>query len=79
MRAMRDLIPRDPRESNPYESLERVQDDQAIRKARTLHRQALAARKRMFVLSMVLIGIGFVLQLIGAWPGCCMPWITPQA
>jgi hypothetical protein len=79
MRAMRTMIPRDPGQRNPYESLERVQDEQAIRKARTIHRQAMAARKRMFVLSMLLIGLGFVLQLAGAWPGCCPPWIAPQS
>ncbi len=78
MRAMRTMIPRDPGQRNPYESLERVQDEQAIRKARNIHRQAMAARKRMFVLSMLLIGFGFVLQLAGAWPGCCPPWIAPQ-
>ena len=78
MRAMRTMIPRDPGQRNPYESLERVQDEQAIRKARNIHRQAMAARKRMFVLSMLLIGFGFVVQLVGAWPGCCPPWITPQ-
>ena len=21
--------------------------------------------------------LGFVLQIVGAWPGCCPPWITP--
>jgi hypothetical protein len=78
MRAMRTMIPRDPGQRNPYESLERVQDEQAIRKARSIHRQAMAARKRMFILSMLLIGLGFVLQLAGAWPGCCPPWIAPQ-
>ena len=78
MRAMRTIIPRDPGQRNPYESLERVQDEQAIRKARTIHRQAMSARKRMFVLAMALIVLGFILQLAGAWPGCCPPWIAPQ-
>jgi hypothetical protein len=78
MRAMRTMIPRDPGQRNPYESLERVQDEQAIRKARSIHRQAMAARKRMFILSMLLIVLGFALQLAGAWPGCCQPWIAPQ-
>jgi hypothetical protein len=78
MRAMRTLIPRDPGERNPYESLERAQDEMAIRKARTTHRQAMAARKRMFLLATVLIVAGFALQLLGAWPGCCPPWIAPQ-
>ena len=79
MRAMRTIIPRDPGQRNPYESLERVQDEQAIRKARNIHRQAMSARKRMFILAMALIALGFVLQLAGAWPGCCPPWIAPQS
>ena len=79
MRAMRTIIPRDPGQRNPYESLERVQDEQAIRKARNIHRQAMSARKRMFILAMALIALGFLLQLAGAWPGCCPPWIAPQS
>ena len=71
-RAMRNL------RGNPFESLERAQDDQAIRKARGVHRAAMAARKRVFALSVVLIVAGFILQLVGAWPGCCPPWIAPQ-
>lgn len=78
MRAMRTLIPRNPGERNPYESLERAQDEQAIRRARSEHRQAMAARKRMFTLAIVLVVLGFSLQLVGAWPGCCPPWVTPQ-
>jgi uncharacterized membrane protein len=77
MRAMRTMIPRAPGERNPYESLERVQDEQAIRKARAEHRAAMNARKGTFVLATVLIILGFVLQVVGAWPGCCPPWITP--
>jgi hypothetical protein len=38
----------------------------------------MAARKRVFALSVVLIVAGFILQLVGAWPGCCPPWIAPQ-
>jgi len=78
VRAMRNLRPREPGQRNPYESLERVQDEQAIRKARGIHRHAMAARKRMFILSMLLIVLGFALQLVGAWPGCCPPWIASQ-
>ena len=55
-----------------------MQDEQAIRKARNIHRPAMAARKRTFILSMLLIVVGFVLQIAGAWPGCCPPWIAPQ-
>ena len=39
----------------------------------------MAARKRMFILAVALIALGFVLQLAGAWPGCCPPWIAPQS
>ena len=78
MRAMRTMLPRNPGERNPYESLERAQDEQAIRRARGEHRQAMAARKRMFTLAIVLVVTGFTLQLIGAWPGCCPPWIAPM-
>jgi len=77
MRAMRTLIPREPGERNPYESLERVQDEQAIRKARGAHRAAMAARRWTFLLAMAMIALGFVLQIAGAWPGCCPPWIAP--
>jgi hypothetical protein len=78
VRAIRNLRPRDPNQRNPFETLERAQDDQAIRKARGVHRAAMAARRRMFALSIVLIFAGFILQLAGAWPGCCPPWVAPQ-
>ena len=78
IRAMRNMIPRDPGQRNPYESLERMQDEQAIRKARSIHRQAMAARERMFLLATALVVLGFLAQLVGAWPGCCPPWIAPQ-
>jgi hypothetical protein len=76
VRAMRNLRPRNQR--NPFETLERAQDEQAVRKARNIHRSTMAARKRVFALSVVLIVAGFALQLAGAWPGCCPPWIVPQ-
>lgn len=78
MRAMRNMIPRQPGERNPYESLERVQDEQAIRRARNEHRAAMAARKGAFIFATVLILAGSVLQIVGAWPGCCPPFIGPQ-
>ena len=77
MRAMRNMIPRDPRERNPYESLERMQDENAIRRARTEHRAAMTARRGVFLLATALIVTGFVLQIVGAAPGCCPPWIMP--
>jgi hypothetical protein len=78
IRAMRNMIPRDAGQRNPYESLERMQDEQAIRKARSVHRQAMTARRRMFLLATTLVVLGFIAQLVGAWPGCCPPWIAPQ-
>ena len=78
MRAVRTLRPRAPGERNPFEQLERVQDESAIRTARAEHRNALAARRGVFLLATALIVVGFVLQIVGAWPGCCPPWVAPQ-
>jgi hypothetical protein len=78
MRAVRNLRPRAPGERNPFEQLERVQDESAIRAARAEHRSALATRRGVFLLATVLIVAGFVLQIVGAWPGCCPPWVAPQ-
>jgi hypothetical protein len=77
-RALRNLRPTPPGQRNPFETLERVQDEAALRKARTVHRAAMGARKGTFVLATAMIVLGFVLQLVGAWPGCCPPLITPQ-
>jgi hypothetical protein len=77
MRALRNLRPRAPGERNPFEQVERMQDESAIRNARGEHRAAMAARRGMFLLATVLIVSGFVLQIAGTWPGCCPPWITP--
>lgn len=64
---------------NPYETLDRMQDEMAIQKARTLHRQAIRARRGIFVLAAALIVIGYGLQIVGAWPGCCeLIGILPQ-
>ncbi|HEY7553041.1 MAG TPA: hypothetical protein VH913_26410 [Hyphomicrobiaceae bacterium] len=78
-RAVRNIRPRAPGERNPFEQLERMQDDGAIRKARAEHYAALAARRGAFLAASLLVVLGFLLQLAGAWPGCCPPWITPQA
>jgi hypothetical protein len=77
MQSMRNLRPRAPSEHNPYEALERMQDQQAVRKARDVHRSAMGARRGTFLLSTTLIVVGFVLQILAAWPGCCGPWIMP--
>jgi hypothetical protein len=78
VRALRNLRPAAPGQRNPFETLERVQDDAAVRRARSDHRAAMAARKGTFLLATTLIVLGFVLQIAGAWPGCCPPWVTPQ-
>jgi hypothetical protein len=68
MRALRNMRPTTPGQRNPFEALDRMQDDQALRKARGAHRSALAARKGTFILATALIVLGFALQLAGAWP-----------
>jgi hypothetical protein len=77
-RALRNMRPRAPGERNPFEQLDRMQDESAVRTARAEHRNAMATRRGVFLLATALIVLGFALQLIGAWPGCCPPWITPQ-
>ena len=78
VRALRQLRAAQPGQRNPFETLERVQDEAALRKARNVHRTAMAVRKRTFLLASTLIGLGFLLQIAGAWPGCCPPWVAPQ-
>lgn len=78
MRAMRNMRTSAPGERNPFEQLDRMQDENAIRNARAEHRAALAARRGVFLLATALIVLGFALQIVGAWPGCCPPWIAPQ-
>ena len=73
MRAMRNLRPARPAgEPNPFERIERMQDEQAIRKAREIHRAAMAARNT-FILSVLLIVGGFVLQIVGAGRAAARP------
>jgi hypothetical protein len=78
MRAMRNMRRRAPGGRDPFEQLDGMQDQNAIRNARAEHRAALAARRGAFLLATALIVLGFALQLVGAWPGCCPPWIAPQ-
>ena len=67
-RSLRNMRPRAPGERNPFEQLDRMQDEGAIRTARTEHRAALAARRGIFLLATALIVSGFLLQIAGAWP-----------
>ncbi|MBX9591053.1 MAG: hypothetical protein K2X43_17325 [Hyphomonadaceae bacterium] len=78
VRALRNLRPAQPGQRNPFETLERVQDEAALRRTRTVHRAAMTQRKGTFLLATTLIVLGFMLQIAGAWPGCCPPWIAPQ-
>jgi hypothetical protein len=79
IRALRNLRPAPPGQRNPFETLERVQDEAALRRARGEARSAMAARKGTFLFATVLIVLGFALQVAGTWPGCCPPWIAPQS
>ena len=67
-RALRNMRPRTPAERNPFEPLDRMQDESAIRTARAEHRTAMAARRGVFLLATALIVSGFLLQIAGAWP-----------
>jgi hypothetical protein len=79
VRTLRNLRPPQPGTRNPFETLERVQDEAALRRARGEHRSAMAARKGTFLTATALIVLGFLLQIVGAWPGCCPPWVAPQS
>jgi hypothetical protein len=78
IRTLRNLRTAPPGTRNPFETLERVQDEAALRRARGEARAAMAARKGIFLLATALIVLGFALQIAGAWPGCCPPWVAPQ-
>lgn len=79
MRALRNMRPAPASgQQNPFAAIERMQDEQAVRKARSAHRSAMAARKGTFVFATVLIVVGYLLQIAGTWPGCCPPWVAPQ-
>jgi uncharacterized membrane protein len=77
-RALRHLsrAHRDPTERNPYESLERIQDEASLRKAREIYRASRRSRRAIFMLAAVLIVAGFALQILGAVPGCCPPFVV---
>jgi hypothetical protein len=79
MLALRNMRPAPaPGQQNPFAAIERMQDEQAMRKARAAHRSAMMARKGTFILATVLVIAGYLLQIAGAWPGCCSPWVAPQ-
>ena len=54
--------------TDPFAALHKIQDDQAVRSARTAHKSAMAARRSVFLMAAVLVATGFLLQLAGAWP-----------
>lgn len=60
------------------ENAARLQDEMRDRSARSVAAATLAKRRSAFILASLLIVIGFLLQIAGAVPGCCPPWITPQ-
>lgn len=79
IRTLRNLRSAPPGTRNPFETLERVQDESALRRARGEARAAMAARKGIFLLATALIVLGFALQIAGTWPGCCPPWVAPAS
>lgn len=68
MRHLRSLRPAGGPASDPFATLNKMQDDQAIRSARMAHKLAMAARRTTFLLAAALITVGFLLQVAGAWP-----------
>jgi len=67
-RAVRDMRNRSVGGHNPFDQLDRMQDESALRTARAEHRNAMAARRGAFLLATTLIVVGFALQIAGAWP-----------
>ena len=67
-RAVRDMHNRSVGGHNPFDQLDRMQDESALRTARAEHRNAMAARRGAFLLATTLIVVGFALQIAGAWP-----------
>lgn len=61
------------------ETSARIQEEMQFRAAQAAHKATLGSRKGMFIAASVLIIVGFMLQLAGAFPGCCEPWIVPQS
>ena len=61
------------------DTVARMEDERHARQEQARARATLGKRKWMFIAATVLIILGFALQLIGAVPGCCPPWIVPQA
>ena len=67
-RSVRDMRNRSLGERNPFDQLDRMHDESALRTARAEHRNAMAARRGAFLLATALIVVGFALQIAGAWP-----------
>ena len=67
MRHLRSLRPTSPGD-DPFAALNKMQDDQAMRRARMAHKSAMAARRSVFIMAAGFISVGFLLQLAGAWP-----------
>jgi hypothetical protein len=68
MRHLRSLRPAVGSGVDPFAALNKMQDDAAVRSARTAHKSAMAARRTAFLLAAMLISFGYLLQLAGALP-----------
>jgi len=68
MQSLRNLRPATQAGADPFAQLNRMQDEQAVRQARATHRAAMSARRTTFLVALLLIVAGFLLQIAGAWP-----------
>jgi hypothetical protein len=60
------------------ETSARLYDEMTFRGAQAARKAALGKRRSMFIAATALIIVGFALQIAGAVPACCPPWIVPQ-
>src|SRR5262249_4080966 len=65
---LRSLRPVSSPGADPFAALNKMQDDQAVRRARTAHKTTMGALLTTCALGATLITAGFLLQLAGAWP-----------
>ena len=71
-RAMFKPSPMMPHSNNPNQAVfDWMREQQEMRQHQARIAQARGARWQYYVTALVLIALGFLLQLAGSWPGCC--------